>query len=316
MNPTARHGAPGALALSVVVPVHNEVESLGELVARVGAVLDALGRRGELILVDDGSSDGTGVVLRRLAAREPRLRIFATRRRRGQTMALKAGLARARGEIVVTLDGDLQNAPEDIPVLLQALDAGADLVTGWRRERHDGWFTRRLPSMAANAWIRRLTGVPIHDHGCALKAYRRWLVDALHLYGDHHRLVTGYAALQGARIAEVPVRHAPRRSGRSKYGLSRLLRVTADALAMHLLLRHRRRPSRWFFRQAAPFFVLAGLTTILAGASADGPESVVVWIGATFILAFAAVSLAAYGLFAELLVRLAPAAPRASKALR
>jgi glycosyltransferase involved in cell wall biosynthesis len=234
------------------VPAFDEAGSLPELLARVRAALETLARPWELVVVDDGSADGTASVLRSLAATEPRLRVFAARRRLGQTAALKAGLARARGAVIVTLDADLQNPPEEIPRLVRALDEGADVVTGWRRRRHDRWLSRRLPSALANAWIRHATGIPIHDHGCALKAYRREVIDRLHLYGDHHRLVTAVCALHGAGVREIEVAHEPRRTGRSKYGTGRVLRVLADVIAMQMLLRHRRRPSMWFFRLAAP----------------------------------------------------------------
>ncbi len=305
---------PGARpALSVVVPVHDEAGSVEELARRVRAVGDALGIGWELVVVDDGSTDGTPARLRALASADPRLRVLATHRRRGQTTALKAGLARARGEILVTMDGDLQNAPEDIPLLLRALDEGADVVIGWRRDRRDPFFSRRLPSIAANRWIRRFTGIAVHDHGCALKAYRRELVREMHLYGDHHRLVTAVAALHGARVREVVVSHAPRREGRSKYGGGRVLRVLADVFAIHLLLRHRRRPSVWFLKLAAPLVLGAAAAAAAAVWTAMSRPSApqVVWVGAAFILGFGAVSLAGTGFFAELLLRLEPLRLRA-----
>jgi glycosyltransferase involved in cell wall biosynthesis len=296
------------VTLSVVVPLYNEAGSAVELARRVAAVMEKLGRSWELVAVDDGSDDGTGKILRELAAAEPRIRAYALPRRRGQTAALRAGLSRARGEIVVTLDGDLQNAPEDIPLLLDALAEGADVVTGWRRARRDRWLTRRLPSAVANAWIRRFTGIPVHDHGCALKAFRRELVDQVHLYGDHHRLITGVCALHGARVREIEVSHGPRRSGRSKYGAGRTLRVLADVFSLHLLLRHRRRPSAWFFKLAAPLAAGAAGTAAAAAWSAHTPphDPSVVWLGAAFILGAGATTLVAAGLFAEILLRLEP----------
>ncbi len=294
--------------VSVVVPLYNEAGSTAELARRVASALDGAGREWELVAVDDGSDDGTGTVLRGLAAEMTRLRAFALPRRRGQTAALRAGLARARGRVVVTLDGDLQNAPEDIPRLLEALDEGADLVAGWRRRRRDPWFTRRLPSAAANAWIRRLTGIPVHDHGCALKAFRRELVANVHLYGDHHRLITGVCALHGARVREIEVSHGPRRQGRSKYGAGRILRVLADVFSLHLLLRHRRRPSAWFLKLAAPFAagaVAAAVAAVWSARVAPFDPSMV-WLGASFLLGAGASTLVAAGLFAEMLLRLEP----------
>jgi glycosyltransferase involved in cell wall biosynthesis len=300
--------APAHPEISVVVPAFDEAGSLPELLARVRTALETLARPWELVVVDDGSTDGTASVLRSLAATEPRLRVFAARRRLGQTAALKAGLARARGAVIVTLDADLQNPPEEIPRLVRALDEGADVVTGWRRHRHDRWLSRRLPSALANAWIRHATGIPIHDHGCALKAYRREVINRLHLYGDHHRLVTAVCALHGARVREIEVAHEPRRTGRSKYGTGRVLRVLADVIAMQMLLRHRRRPSLWFFRLAAPLcvgMIVAALASVAPLIEEHSPMSVV-WIGASLILGFGAASMVAAGFFAELLLRLEP----------
>ena len=296
------------VSVSVVVPVHDEADSIPELVRRVRAVLDERGLRWELVVVDDGSKDGTADLLRRLSTAEPALRAYRHPRRRGQTAALRSGMALARGRILVTLDGDLQNPPEEIPRLLDALEEGADIVSGWRRRRRDAWLTRRLPSAAANAWIRRLTGVPVHDHGCGLKAYRREALAGLRPYGDHHRLLAAVGALQGARVREVEVRHEPRRSGRSKYGVGRVLRVAADALSIHLLLRHGHRPSGWFLKSALVFLAGAAWAAAWAGWSAaqGAGRPSVVGAGAAFLLGVCGMSLAAFGWFAELLLRLEP----------
>ncbi len=298
--------------LSVVIPVHNEAEALPELVNRLRSVLPGAAERWEIILVDDGSTDGSARLLRRMAYVEPRLHPFATRIRQGQTHALRAGLARARGRIVVTLDGDLQNPPEEIPKLVAALDDTVDVVVGWRRDRHDPFLVRRFPSEIANRWIRRLTRVPVHDHGCALRAYRADVIRDLHLYGDHHRLLPAVCFLHGARIREIPVAHAPRRTGRSKYGVRRVFRVLADVLAIYMLLRYRRHPSIWFLYLALPMAFFASMALLMYGlTTVQTPESpAVVWLGAAFILGVCSLSLGAMAVFSEFMLRMEPSALR------
>ena len=293
--------------VSAVVPAHNESGTLPELLERLARVLEGLTPRWEIVIVDDGSDDDSASLLAAAAAREPRIRPFAARRRRGQTAALRAGFRRARGDVLVTLDADLQNLPEDVPRLLSEL-AHADVVSGWRKDRREPFLSRRLPSLAANWWIRRLTGIPVHDHGCALKAYRREAVEDLHLYGDHHRLLVAFCWLAGARVREVPVGHAPRRAGRSKYGGRRVLRVLADVLAMNVLLRYRRRPSTWFLYLALPLAALASAAFLLSGLVTAGNrlEPDVVWLSAACILGVSSCSLGAMALFSEYLHRLEP----------
>ena len=221
------------LMISVVIPAHNEFDAVDELVQRIGDVLNGTPSPWELILVDDGSTDGTDVRLRQIAETNPNLRVYSTRRRQGQTAALKAGLHRARGDIIVTLDADLENFPEDIPKLLEKLEGGADVVVGWRKDREGSWFSRKLPSKLANAIIRRMTHLPIHDQGCGLKVFRRWVINSLFLYGEHHRLISCLCAMHHATLEEIPVGHSERRSGQSKYGLKRTYQGQAKSQGDH-----------------------------------------------------------------------------------
>lgn len=228
--------------LSIVVPLYNEVECVERLVGQVSDAL-ASGPTWELLLVDDGSTDGTGEEAEKLAARDARVQVVRMLRNRGQSRAMQEGFDRARGRVVASMDGDLQNDPRDIPRLLSKLDEGYELVAGYRMNRRDRLLTRKVPSWVANRIIQRLTGVPIRDNGCSLKAYRAELLDRLRLYSDMHRFIPALAAAAGgARIAEIPVRHHPRRYGESKYGLSRIAQVLADLLVIKMIRSFRDRP--------------------------------------------------------------------------
>lgn len=220
------------IELSVIAPLHNEVESVEPLWRRLRATLDALGRTAEIILVDDGSTDGTGEACRRLERIDRGVRVVHLRRNFGQTAAISAGIDAARGAVVIPIDGDLQNAPEDIPPLLAKLDEGFDVVSGWRRRRQDPYLTKVLPSRCANWLISRVGGVRLHDYGCTLKAYRRNVLDGVRLYGEMHRFVPLFAAWQGARVTEVEVRHEPRRYGKSHYGVVRVFKIILDLLVI------------------------------------------------------------------------------------
>lgn len=237
---------PGAGMISVVVPVYNEEENVGPLLEGVRAALEGLGRPYELIVVDDGSTDGTAARLREAAAHLSVLRVVRLRSNFGQSAALAAGFDLARGELVVTMDGDRQNDPADIPRLLDKLKEGYDVVSGWRRERKDPFWSRRLPSRVANALISWITGVHLHDYGCALKVYRREILRDIALYGEMHRFLPALARWVGATIGELPVAHWPRRSGVSKYGLGRTVRVLLDLLTVKFLMRYWTRPIQIF----------------------------------------------------------------------
>ncbi len=234
--------------ISIVLPVYNEAGSLPDLLAELTEVLTQLGRRYEIIAVDDGSTDNSVAVLRRLQEREPHLRIVQFRRNFGQTAAFAAGFDYAQGDVIITLDADGQNNPADIPRLLEVMEEGDyDLVNGWRQNRKEPFLTRKLPSMVANWLIANTSDVHLHDRGCSLKAMRRDLVKQIHLYGELHRFIPEIASLIGVRVAEVPVNDRPRRAGQSKYGaLSRTPRVILDLLTISFLLSFSGRPMQLF----------------------------------------------------------------------
>ena len=234
------------MELSIVIPLFNEQESIGLLYARLKEVLDELGRSYEIIIVDDGSTDRSFALLKELHEQDEHLKVIRFRRNFGQTAAFAAGFEHSQGDIVVTMDADLQNDPADIPLLLQKIEEGYDVVSGWRVERQDPFLTRRLPSMIANWLISRVTGVHLHDYGCSLKAYRREVVEGVRLYGELHRFIPALASWMGVSVAEIPVHHHARRYGRSKYGLSRTGRVLLDLLTVRFLLSYSTRPIHIF----------------------------------------------------------------------
>ncbi len=239
---------PSPIQLSVVVPLYDEQDALAQLYAELTKSCSALGRAYELIFVDDGSQDETLTRLKELARDDARVTVISLRRNFGQTAALSAGIDRAQGEVIVTLDGDLQNDPADIPLLLSELDRGYDLVSGWRHPRQDPLLTRRLPSSVANFAISRQTGVVLHDYGCSLKAYRREVLASLRLYGEMHRFIPAVAAWYGIRLAEIKVNHRPRTTGRTKYGMGRTLRVLLDLMLVKFLLSYSTKPIQIFGR--------------------------------------------------------------------
>jgi glycosyltransferase involved in cell wall biosynthesis len=228
--------------LTVTIPLYNEAENIPILYARVRDALDELGKRWELVLVDDGSSDGSGALLDGIAADDVRVTVLHFRRNYGQTAAFMAGIDHARGAIIIPMDGDLQNDPDDIGKLLAKLDEGFDVVSGWRKNRQDHAIKRNLPSRIANGLISRVSGVRLHDYGCSLKAYRRDVLDGVKLYGEMHRFVPIYAAWNGARVTEMPVQHHPRLHGESKYGLERVVKVVLDLLVVKFLFRYASKP--------------------------------------------------------------------------
>ncbi len=238
--------SPSMPYLSIVIPIYNEEQNLQLLYARLIEALAPLSRTYEIIAVDDGSRDGSFARLREFAAQNPFFRVVRFRRNFGQTAAFVAGFERARGEVIVTLDADLQNDPADIGRLLAKLDEGYDVVSGWRRQRKDPFWSRRLPSQLANRLISWVTGLKLHDYGCSLKAYRREIVQDLQLYGELHRFIPAIASWQGVAIAEVPVAHRPRQYGTSKYGIGRTVRVVLDLLTVRFLLSYATRPMHIF----------------------------------------------------------------------
>ena len=228
--------------ISVTVPIFNEEENIPLLYEQVREALSNLDRRWELVLVNDGSTDGSRAALDQLAANDKRVKVIHFRRNFGQTAAMMAGFDFAEGEIIIPMDGDLQNDPADIPRLIAKLDQGYDVVSGWRKQRQDARITRKLPSAIANRLISRILGVRLHDYGCSLKAYRKDVIKGVKLYGEMHRFVPVYASWQGARVAEIPVTHHARRFGQSKYGLERTLKVVLDLIVVKFLAKYAQKP--------------------------------------------------------------------------
>ncbi|MCA8970369.1 MAG: glycosyltransferase [Planctomycetes bacterium] len=266
--------------LSVVVPLYDEYDNVQPLLSALRRALDPVPWTYELVLVDDGSTDGTRQLLTDAARRDPRIRVVLLSRNFGQTAAMAAGFDVCRGRRVVTMDGDLQNDPSDIPRLVDALEDGFDVVCGWRRDRQDRAFSRKLPSRIANRLISMFTGVRIHDTGCTLKAYRSWVVRKLHLYSDMHRFIPALAAGVGGRVREMPVKHHARRYGTSKYGIGRIFRVLTDLLVVRLLVRFASHPVRYFGLISFPlFFVSFGfiLLGLLKFGDGKGVRFLVSW---------------------------------------
>jgi len=230
------------IELSIVIPVFNETENIKPLIIKLSEVLDTTGKNYEIIMVDDGSTDNSFEVMRELCDSYKKLRIIRFRRNFGQTSAFSAGFDLARGGIVVTLDADLQNDPADIPKLLEELDKGYDIVSGWRKKRFDNFLTRQLPSRIANYIISKITGVSLHDYGCSLKAYRSEVIKNIKLYGEMHRFIPAVASWMGVQVSEVEVNHAPRVSGTSSYGIMRTVRVILDLITVKFLLGYSTKP--------------------------------------------------------------------------
>ena len=247
--------------VSVFLPVYNEEPNLMPLHAKLDEALKELDRSAEIVYVDDGSTDGSLKILRQIAEVDPRVRVVALRRNYGQTAAMAAGIDAASGKVLIPMDADLQNDPIDIQRLLQKLDEGYDVVSGWRKNRQDKMFTRKIPSMMANRLISWIGGVPLHDYGCSLKAYRRESLQDVRLYGEMHRFIPIYASWAGARVTEIPVRHHARTMGKSKYGLSRTLKVVFDLMTIKFMASYQTKPIYVF----GMFGMLAFAISLLAG---------------------------------------------------
>lgn len=243
--------------ISIVVPVYDEAEGLPGLYRAIAETLDRLPLAAEIIFADDGSRDGSAALLDGFAAADPRVRVLHLSRNYGQTAALMAAIRESTGDVVIPMDGDGQNDPADIPRLIGKLDEGFDVVSGWRVGREDGALTRRLPSVVANRLISALLRVRLHDYGCTLKAYRREVLEDVRLYGEMHRFIPVYAAWEGARVTELPVAHHPRRFGKSKYGLGRIVRVILDLLILFFIDRAFDRPMQFFGKIACAFLTLS-----------------------------------------------------------
>jgi len=243
--------------LSIVIPVYNEVEALPSLYVALVETLDRLNKSAEIIFANDGSTDGSGPCLDDFAAKDPRVRVLHLSRNYGQTAALMAAIQSSSGDVIIPMDGDGQNDPADIPRLLDKLNEGFDVVSGWRTAREDAALSRRLPSILANRLISRVLRVQLHDYGCTLKVYRREVVEDVRLYGEMHRFIPIYAAWEGASVAELPVAHHPRRFGKSKYGLARVARVLLDLFILYFIDRAFDRPIQFFGKLGLGFLILS-----------------------------------------------------------
>ncbi len=250
--------------VSVFLPVYNEEPNLLPLHAKLDEALKTLGRTAEIIYVDDGSSDGSLNVLREIARLDDRVRVVALKRNYGQTAAMAAGIDAAQGDVLIPMDADLQNDPADIIRLLDKMDEGYDVVSGWRKNRQDKMITRKIPSMIANRLISWIGGVPLHDYGCSLKAYRRESLEDVKLYGEMHRFIPIYAAWAGARVTEIPVAHHPRTMGQSKYGLSRTIKVVFDLITIKFMASYQTKPLYLFGFAGLLTFGVSLLSALLA----------------------------------------------------
>lgn len=304
-----------SVEISIVIPLLNEVESIPALCEKLTASLKGLGKSYEVIIVDDGSTDGSWDLLKSLQPKHPGFRLIRLRRNFGQTAALSAGFASVRGDIVITLDADLQNDPGDIPLLLTEMAKGADVVSGWRKNRQDAFINRKLPSMIANGLISRITGVHLHDYGCTLKAYHREVIENLKLYGEMHRFIPALASWVGAKVVEIPVNHHARQFGRSKYGISRTLRVFLDLLTVKFLLHYSSHPIQIFGKIGLSFGIPGVLMFLyvfgwhihymIFGALPDVTPMIKrpFWVLAPFMLIMLCIQFISIGLLAELQIR-------------
>jgi glycosyltransferase involved in cell wall biosynthesis len=286
--------------VSIVVPLYNEQDNVGRLCTATHEALARMRRTYELVLVDDGSSDETVAVAAAIARADPRVRLLVLARNSGQTAAMAAGMAHARGKYLVTMDGDLQNDPRDIPMLLDTLEEDYDLVAGWRMKRQDKLVTRKIPSRIANWLIGKITGIRIRDNGCSLKAYRASVMRHVPLYSEMHRFIPAMSSIAGARIIEVPVRHHARQFGKSKYGLSRIYKVLLDLISIRLVVAYANQPLAWFFKMAlVPAVLAAAFTAAGIVLALDGAYSLPLF-GSGLVLASAVGFLLALGSLAEL----------------
>ncbi len=297
--------------LSVIVPFYNEEDSIDPMHAAIVRAVDPLGVAYEMVFVDDGSRDATAVRAEHIARGDPRVRVVKFRRNYGQTAAMAAGIEYARGEILVTMDGDLQNDPADIAQFLDKISEGFDLVVGWRHKRQDKLLSRKIPSVIANRLIGRVTGVPITDNGCSLKAFRASLIKNIPLYSEMHRFIPAMASIAGPRIAEIKVRHHARQFGSSKYGLSRVYKVLLDLMVIKTVSSFTSRPLLWFSLLCLPL-TLVGMITLTGGLLAalgpDGRLSLPL-TGSGVIFLAAAVILMASGTLGELVYKLGDVRP-------
>ncbi len=295
-----------AVDLSVVIPIYNEKESIGKLYKKLNETLSGMNIKYEVLLIDDGSTDGTFDELVKIHNENKSYKIISFRKNFGQTSAISAGFDFTSGGVVITLDADLQNDPSDIPILLKKLNEGYDIVSGWRVNRKDRAVTRRFPSMVANRLISRLTGVYLHDYGCTLKAYRKEVIENVDLYGEMHRYIPAIASWMGVKVAEVPVRHHSRKYGKSKYGFSRTIKVILDIITVKFLLSYSQRPIQVFgllglFSSAVGFIMTVYLIIMrifFSQSLSDRPLFIL-----SIFMIFIGIQLVTMGLLAEVLMR-------------
>ena len=292
-------------AISLVIPIFNEEENLSPLYQALKAVMEGMKVAYEVIFIDDGSDDGSGEILKRLSQKDKKLKVIQFRKNFGQTAAIAAGVEHSQGEIIVTMDGDGQNDPKDIPLLLDKLEQGYDVASGWRKNRKDPFLSKKFPSAMANKLISWLTRVRLHDYGCTLKAYRRDILKDVRLYGEMHRFIPAYAAWVGAKITELEVTHHPRRHGRSKYGLSRTISIILDLITVMFLQRYSTKPIRLFGGAGMILFVLGvltGLFVLFRRVIWGG-----VWISPMILISFLFITMGVMfvllGLIAEIIIR-------------
>lgn len=292
--------------LSVVIPIYNEKESIAKLYKKLDKTLSGMNLEYEVLLIDDGSTDGTLDELVKIHNKNKSYKIISFRKNFGQTSAISAGFDFTSGKIVITLDADLQNDPSDIPILLKKLNKGYDIVSGWRMNRKDRAVTRKFPSMVANRLISKLTGVHLHDYGCTLKAYRREVIENIDLYGEMHRYIPAIASWMGVRVAEVPVRHHSRKYGKSKYGFSRTIKVILDIITVKFLLSYSQRPIQIFgllgLSSSAVGFIMTVYLIIMRIFFNQSLSERPLFILSIFMI-FIGIQLITMGLLAEVLMR-------------
>ena len=287
--------------ISIIAPLYNEQESVLLLYQAIRDALDPTALDYEVIFVDDGSKDDTALVAKKLAQENPRLRFIEFRRNYGQTPAMAAGIDYARGEILVTMDGDLQNDPSDIPMMVDKLNEGYDIVVGWRHNRQDKLLSRKIPSVIANRLIGKVMGVPIKDNGCSLKVYRASIMKQMPFYNEMHRFIPALLSISGTRVAEVKVKHHARQFGQSKYGLSRIYKVLLDLLTMKTILNVVVHPTVWFAKLSVIPFAISLICSVFAGMKLMEQERMVVMAAIALIFFSLGVFLVGLGFLCELI---------------
>ncbi|NOZ38336.1 MAG: glycosyltransferase family 2 protein [Gammaproteobacteria bacterium] len=288
--------------LSIIVPLYNEEDSVTPLYEAIVKSVDRMDCRYEMLFVDDGSKDNTVAVASKLAEQDKRLRIIKFRRNYGQTPAMAAGIDNAKGDILVTMDGDLQNDPDDIPQLVQKIQDGYDIAVGWRHKRQDKLISRKIPSKIANWLIGKITGIPIKDNGCSLKAYRADVIKNIPLYSEMHRFIPAMTSLAGTKIAEIKVKHHARAFGESKYGLTRIYKVLVDLLTIKTILSFFSRPLM-FFAIGASISALIGIIALIAGITQNAHSPNIVFYGVGILYISLSAVLLLWGILGELIYR-------------